>query len=118
MTDLTPIQSEAEYDLKLKEAERLLAEPDHSPERVEHVKRLVKQIQDYEDLHYPMPKSAPHEMLEHLMESQAVSAADLVPILGSEAEVQAVLNATRPIQPSEAQALADLLHVTPILFTE
>jgi len=54
-------------------------------------------VERFEEEHYPIPDSPPHRILQHLMESQNVKQADLVPILGGRGRVSEFMNGKRAI---------------------
>jgi len=77
------IETEEEYDRLLAVAERLTFAKNLTPEERALYKLLVTLIEVYETKNYPMDKSEPHEILQHIMESSGTRQADLVGIIGS-----------------------------------
>lgn len=63
-----------------------------------------------------MDESAPHEILQHIMEASDTCQADLVGIIGSSGVVSEVVNGKRSISKAQAKALGDYFKVTPSLF--
>jgi HTH-type transcriptional regulator / antitoxin HigA len=110
------IDSEAEYDRALAIAERLTFKKDRTEAEIKFLKLLVVLIQDYEAEHYPMDDVAPHELLQHLMESNGTRQADLVGLIGSRGVVSEVVNGKRAISKSQAKALGEFFSVSPGLF--
>jgi HTH-type transcriptional regulator / antitoxin HigA len=110
------IDSEAEYDRALAIAERLTFKKDRTEAEIKFLKLVVVLIEDYETEHYPMDDVAPHELLQHLMESNGTSQADLVELIGSREVVSEVVNGKRAISKAQARALSEFFSVSPGLF--
>ena len=53
---------------------------------------LAALIEVYDDEHHPLPERPPHEMVKHLMEQRGLKQADLVPVLGSRAQLSDLVN--------------------------
>ncbi|WP_373543333.1 type II toxin-antitoxin system HigA family antitoxin [Chamaesiphon sp.] len=110
------IDSEAEYDRALAIAERLTFKKDRTEAEIKFLKLVVVLIEDYEAEHYPMDDVAPHELLQHLMESNHTRQADLVGLIGSRGVVSEVVNGKRAISKAQAKALGEFFSVSPGLF--
>jgi HTH-type transcriptional regulator/antitoxin HigA len=111
------IETEAEYDRLLKEAEKLTFTKNPTPEQTALYKLLVTLIEVYEAEKYPMDKSEPHEILQHIMEAKCIRQADLVDIMkSSSGVVSEVVNGKRAISKAQAKALGDYFQVSPSLF--
>jgi HTH-type transcriptional regulator / antitoxin HigA len=110
------IETEEEYDRALSVAERLTFCKNRTPEEQALHKLIVTLIEVYEAQNYPMDESAPHEILQHIMEASDTRQADLVGIIGSSGVVSEVVNGKRSISKAQAKALADYFKVTPSLF--
>ena len=110
------IESEEEYDRLLAVAERLTFAKNRTPEERALYKLLVTLIEVYETENYPMDKSEPHEILQHVMESSGTRQADLVGIIGSSGVVSEVVNGKRAISKAQAKALGDYFKISPSLF--
>ncbi|HLP90180.1 MAG TPA: transcriptional regulator [Nostocaceae cyanobacterium] len=110
------IETEAEYERLLKVAEELTLKKNRTLEERTLYKLLVKLIEDYEAENYPMDKAAPHEILQHLMESSGTRQADLVGIIGSSGVVSEVVNGKRAISKAQAKALGEYFKISPSLF--
>ena len=110
------IDSEAEYDRALAIAERLTFKKDRTSAEIKFLKLVVVLIEDYEAEHYPMDDVAPHELLQHLMESNHTRQADLVGLIGSRGVVSEVVNGKRAISKAQAKALGEFFSVSPGLF--
>src|SRR5205807_1259011 len=81
------IESDEEFDRMVEHLERLTFKHDASAEENAVAELLLRLIQDYDDEHYPLPDQPPHEMVKFLMEQSGRKQADLVPVLGSRAQV-------------------------------
>ena len=110
------IETEEEYDRLLALAERLTFAKNLTPEERALYKLLVTLIEVYETENYPMDKSEPHEILQHIMESSGTRQADLVGIIGSSGVVSEVVNGKRAISKAQAKALGDHFKISPSLF--
>jgi HTH-type transcriptional regulator/antitoxin HigA len=110
------IETEEEYDRLLAVAERLTFAKNLTPEEKVLYKLLVTLIEVYETENYPMDKSEPHEILQHIMESSGTRQADLVGIIGSSGVVSEVVNGKRAISKAQAKALGDYFKISPSLF--
>jgi HTH-type transcriptional regulator / antitoxin HigA len=110
------IDSEVEYDRALAIAERLIFNQNKTTAEIKVLKLIVILIKDYEALHYPMDPVSPHELLQHLMESNQTRQADLVGLIGSRGVVSEVVNGKRAISKAQAKALGEFFSVSPGLF--
>ena len=110
------ITSEEEYERMLANAEQLIGNKNRSQEETALLKILVRLIEEYENENYPMGKSSPHIILQHLMEAQRIQKSELVEIFGSEEIVSEVIDGKRAITEIQAEALGKLFNVSPELF--
>ena len=110
------IETEEEYDRLLAVAEGLTFAKNRTPEEKALYKLLVTLIEVYEVQNYPIDKSEPHEILQHIMEASGTRQADLVGIIGSSGVVSEVVNGKRAISKAQAKALGDYFQVSPSLF--
>ena len=110
------IETEQEYDRTLAVAERLTFQKNRTPEERALHKLLVTLIEAYEAQNYSMDQAAPHEILQHIMESSGTRQADLVGVIGSSGVVSEVVNGKRSISKAQAKALGDYFKVSPTLF--
>ena len=70
---------------------------------------LVDEIERYEQVHYPIPPPTATDMIEFLMDQMGLTAADLVPCVGSIDAVEKLLAGSLPIAPDVARSLEKLL---------
>jgi HTH-type transcriptional regulator / antitoxin HigA len=69
----------------------------------------------YETENYPMDRTEPHEILQHIMEASGTRQADLVGIVGSSGVVSEVVNRKRAVSKGQAKALGEFFKVSPDL---
>jgi HTH-type transcriptional regulator / antitoxin HigA len=110
------IETEEEYERALKLVEQLIFQKNRTPEEQALQKLLVILIEAYETKNYPMDRSAPHEILQHIMEASGTRQVDLVGIIGSSGVVSDVVNGKRSMSKAQAKALGDYFNVSPSLF--
>lgn len=79
-----PIQSEKELESAAALLLYLDERKDLSPEEEALAEVLTVLIEDYEDMHYPLPDVSPHESLKALMEDRGLKHKDIWPVLGQQ----------------------------------
>ncbi|MDE0503225.1 MAG: helix-turn-helix domain-containing protein [Candidatus Poribacteria bacterium] len=94
--DINPITTESDYEVALREIQRLWEAPHGSPEE-DKLDVMVTLVDAYEQQHYPIPPADPVETILHHMESQGMSRRELEPYLGSQSYVSEVLNRQRAL---------------------
>jgi len=87
-----------------------------TPEEEVLAELLAKLIGDYDDQYHPLPEAPPCETVRFLMEQKGLKQVDLVPVLGSRAQVSALVNGARGISKAQARKLAQFFHVSAELF--
>jgi HTH-type transcriptional regulator / antitoxin HigA len=111
------IKTEEEYSRVLKLIEPLHFKKILTLEEDELYDLLAVLIDDYEDKHFAVPEAAPHEVLQHILESSGLRQTDLVALgLGSSGVVSEIVNGKRAISKAQAKILADRFKVSPSLF--
>ncbi len=73
-------------------------------------------IQKFESEAYPIEKSTPAEILAFMMEQHDLKQIDLIPELGTQSTVSAVLNGKRKLTRDQIQALSKRFNISPALF--
>ena len=106
-----PIATEMENDRAIALAEELEHRSDRSIEEETLLDLLLTLIEKFESEHYPIPAGTSGSMVRHLMEARDLRAADLIPVLGDEETIAAVLNDGRSIELHEARELAHFFGV-------
>ncbi|MGH9845085.1 MAG: helix-turn-helix domain-containing protein, partial [Blastocatellia bacterium] len=113
----TVIRTEAEYDRAIAEIEKLLKKGDRISTEEDHLLDLLSTlVEKYEDENYPIEPSAPHEILQHLMEARGLKQKDIMHLFGSSGRASEAINGLRPISKIQAKALAEFFCVSTDLF--
>jgi HTH-type transcriptional regulator / antitoxin HigA len=90
------IKTEEEYEEALAVVEQLMdAEPGSDEEN--ELELLSVLIEKYEEEHYPIAMPDPISAIKFRMEQQGLHQKDLIPFIGSQPKVSAVLNRKRPL---------------------
>ena len=121
MSSIKPIRTDEDLDAALARMEEIFdAEPGSAED--DELGVLLDLVEYYEDKHYSIEFPDPISSIEILMEQQGLTPDDLVPCIGSPAEVNAVLSRRRDITMPMARALyrrlgipADALLQEPLL---
>ena len=96
MLDLHPIRTESEYEAALEELEQLIDAPADTPE-ADRLDLLATLVDAYEREHFPVDLPDPIAAIQFYLESRGLETQALIPILGSEEQVQQVLNRQQPL---------------------
>ena len=111
------ISTKPEYEQTLSHVEALMDKGERrTPEEDAALDLMVRLIGLYEEEHYPLPRSAPHEVLTYLMEERGLRQADLLPIFKSRGYVSEVLSGKRGISKAHARELSDYFRVSADVF--
>ncbi|SPE33241.1 putative transcription regulator containing HTH domain [Candidatus Sulfopaludibacter sp. SbA6] len=110
------IRNDREFDRMVEKLEELTFKKNATREEEELAELLEKLIEAYDDEHYSFPPSPPHEMVQFIMEQRGLRQADLVPVIGSRAQVSALVNGKRGISKAQAKKLAEFFHTSADLF--
>jgi HTH-type transcriptional regulator / antitoxin HigA len=103
--EIKPIRTEADYQIALKEIEKLIESRPGTPEG-DSMDVLVTLVEAYEAKNFPIPEpDDPVEVLEYYMESRGLTRSDLIPYLGSKERVSEVLNRKRGLSLKMIQRL-------------
>ena len=113
-----PIATEAENDAAIALACELEHRPVRSVEEELFLELLITLIEKFESENYPIPAGDAASMLGHLMDARDLDKSDLIPLLGTETEVEKILVSRRAIAIDEARKLADFFSVDISLFAE
>lgn len=79
---------------------------------------LTVLVEQYETRRHAIPKAAPAEVLQFLMEQHGFGAKDLWPIVGAKGITSEILSGKRRVGVATAARLGDLFHVPPDLFVD
>ena len=104
MVDVHLIKSEAEYEMALARAEKLMSARVGTPE-AEELEHLAMVIEAYEDKHHAIELPDPVAAILFRMEQEGLTNKDLVPYIGSTAKVSEVLSGKRDLTLSMIRAL-------------
>ncbi len=110
------IETEDEYEQFLAVAERLTFKQVQTPEELALYDLVTMLVETYEAKHYPIDRSSPVEVLEHIIEASGIDRSDLSEIFGSGDAVDRVLAGQELINPSQANALAHRFKLSPEIF--
>lgn len=111
-----PIANEAENEVAIALACELEHRPMRSLEEELFLELLITLIEKFESENYPIPGGNSASMLQHLMDARNLDKSDLIPVLGTETEVDKVFVSGRAIEIDEARKLAEFFHVDISLF--
>lgn len=89
---------------------------DLTPEEKAFTELLTIVIEDFENKHYSLPKSAPHESLRALMEDRGLQHKDIAEIVGNKGLTTEILAGRRQISKTTARRLSEKLAVPVELF--
>lgn len=91
MTIMTSIRNKDDLYRANERLDDLLRSEEGSPERVEY-RSLFKLVAEYQDLHHPVEIPDAIGMIEFLLENANLGKSDLIPLIGSEEKVSAILS--------------------------
>lgn len=113
----TVIKTEEENDRMLAEIEKLMDKGGRmTPEELALLELMTQLVETFEEEAYPIEDAPPHRLLQHLMEANDLTQADLLPVLGGRGRISEIVNGKRTISKANAKKLAKFFHVSPELF--
>jgi len=112
-----PIQSDREFVRMVARLEAL----DFSKQKLTREEKALREvlaalIEVYDEERHHIPEQPPHEMVKYLMEQRGLKQKDLVPVLGSRAQVSDLVNGKRGISKAQAEKLAEYFGVSAAVF--
>jgi HTH-type transcriptional regulator / antitoxin HigA len=118
VAEVTPkvIETEDEYEQFLAVAERLTFKQEQTPEESALYDLVTMLVETYEAQHYPLDRSSPVEVLEHIIESSGIDRSHLAEIFGSGETLDRVLAGRELINTTQAQALGERFKLSPQIF--
>ncbi len=118
VAEVTPklIETEDEYDRFLAVAERLTFKQEQTPEESALYDLVTMLVETYEAQHYPIDRSSPVEVLEHIIESSGIDRSELVGMFGSDEILERILTGRDLISSTQAKALAERFKLAPQIF--
>ncbi|PZO39391.1 MAG: transcriptional regulator [Pseudanabaena frigida] len=111
-----PIHSEEDLDAVQKVVYDLIDRGNLSTDEEEYLNVLGTLVEQYEQVHHPIPDIYGVELIEALLEEFDLKQKDLVPIFKTESIVSAVLNGHRKLMTEHIEKLANFFHVSPAVF--
>jgi len=114
---VTSVRTEADYERASAIIETLLDEigDDEDHPLADVLDYLADQVKVYEDEHFPIPESKPHEILRFLMDQHGLKQEDLADC-ASQGRISEILSGKRAISKEIAKNLARRFHVHADLF--
>ena len=110
------IQSDEEFNRMVELMESIDRKKNATPEENALSELLMRLIHEYEDTQYPVLESEPYKAVQSLMQERGLKQVDLVPIIGSRAQVSALVNGKRGISKAQAKKLAEFFRCSVKLF--
>lgn len=109
--EITPIKTEADYRVALREIEELMnAQPD-TPEG-DRLDVLTTLVEAFEAKHYPIEEPDPIEAILHRMEALGIDRKDLEKIIGTRARISEIFNRKRPLTISMIRRISEKLKIS------
>lgn len=105
------IRDEADYKDALTRINQIFNAAPGSDEFFE-LKILSQEIEEYENIHYPIPKADPIEIIEFILEQNGLKQSDLVGIIGEKTTVSKVLNRKRPLTLEMIRKFSKRFHIS------
>ncbi len=105
MTEITQVQTDADYEAALARIEALIDSVTGSEEDAE-LDRISDLVIRYEDKRYPIESPTPDALVEFLLDQEIVTREQLLPLAGSNANLDGIIAGQKEITPE----LAQLLH--------
>ena len=112
-----PIRNDAELEQTIARLDDLdRRDEDLTPEERELAELYTTLIEAYEERHYPVPHSPPHQLLRGLLDQRGLAQADIAHLLGGSGHTSEVLRAKRSISKAQAKRLAAFFGLPADLF--
>lgn len=109
------LKSEADYNTAINRTIEIFdAEPGHPD--FDELEMLLLLVKDYEDKHYEIPLPTPIEAIKFKMEEAGLKNKDLIPYIGSEGHVSAILSGKRNLTLAMAKGLNIRFGIPPEVF--
>lgn len=109
--EVRPIRSKRDYELALKEVERLWGAKAGTRDG-DRLDVLVTLIEAYEEQHYPIDPPDPIEAIKFRMEQQGLTRRDLEEIIGTRTRIAEVLNRKRGLSIAMIRRLNERLGIS------
>ena len=114
---LRPLRSEADLDEAMAILDALVVQDVLSAAEADYLAVLSDLVEQYETEAHPIPPASDAELLQHLLEAQAVTPIDVSRATGiGAATLAAVLAGTQPLTREQMGTLARYFQVSPSVF--
>ena len=107
---MTPIKSEKDYQIALKEIERIFDAEPNTPNG-DKLDILSTLVHAYEETHYPIDLPDAVAALHYWIESRGLERKDLLSCIGSRSRISEILNHKRDLTLNMIRKLNDQLHI-------
>jgi len=115
MKEYRILKSEADYNKAIERTIEIFdAEPGHPD--FDELEILLLLVKDFEDKHYKIPTPDPIEAIKFKMQEAGLKNKDLIPYIGSEGHVSAILSGKRNLTLDMARGLNTKLGIPPEVF--
>lgn len=111
-----PIANQAEYEATQAQINKILERSNLTEDDRAYLKILGLTIYDYEEKHEQMPILSGVELIHALLEESNLTLQDLVPVLGNESLVQAILKGQQPLNSEYIEKLSSFFGIPGDLF--
>ena len=105
------IRDEADYKEALTRINQIYNAESGSDDFFE-LKILAQEIEEYENIHYPIPEADPIEIIEFILEQNGLKQSDLIGIIGEKTTVSKVLNRKRPLTLEMIRKFSKRFHIS------
>jgi HTH-type transcriptional regulator/antitoxin HigA len=106
-----PIANEAEYEATQAQINKILERSNLTEDDRAYLKILGLTIYDYEEKHEQLPMLSGVELIHALLEESNLTLQDLVPVLGSETQVLAILKGEQSLTSEYIEKLASFFGI-------
>lgn len=106
-----PIANEAEYEATQAQINKILERSNLTEDDRAYLKILGLTIYDYEEKHEQLPMLTGVELIHALLEESNLTLQDLVPVLGSETQVQAILKGEQSLTSEYIEKLSSFFGI-------
>ncbi|MGK7943880.1 MAG: type II toxin-antitoxin system HigA family antitoxin [Microcystaceae cyanobacterium] len=110
------IETEEDYHQTRSSLLQLMTKVERSPEETALLKLLTLLLKAFDETQAKPEPASPHEILLHLMEDNQIKSSDLVGKIGSQEVVEQIFRGKSKISQPQAEALAEIFHVSASLF--
>jgi len=94
--EIKPIRTEPDYEMALKEVERLWGAEPGTPDG-DRFEVLFTLVEAYEEQHYPILPPDPVDAIQYYMESRGLDRRDMEQYIGPSGRVSEILSRKRPL---------------------